>query len=154
MKKVLVAFFSLSGKTEAMAGFVGEGVRFSGNQADVKSVSDFKGAGDLAGYGGFIFGCPTYFQDIPEPMKRFLFLCRQADLQGKLAGAFGSYTHEVGYGQGGNAAVMVFDTMRFVYKMEPFELGPLKLREAILETIEGPRACQDYGKVFGERLGA
>jgi len=31
MKKVLVAYFSLSGKTEKMAEYVAEGVRFSGH---------------------------------------------------------------------------------------------------------------------------
>jgi hypothetical protein len=38
--------------------------------------------------------------------------------------------------------------------MQPFELGSFKLKEAIVETAEGARACQDYGKVFGEKLQA
>jgi len=148
MKKVLIAYFSLTGKTEKMAEYIAEGVRFSGQQAVTRKISDLKSANDLAGYDGYIFGSPTYHRDMAEPMKTFLFLARKANLEGKLAGAFGSYTHS------GDAPAIIFDTMRYVYKMEPFELGSFNLKEAVVETIEGVRACQDYGRVFGEKLGA
>jgi len=81
-----------------------------------------------------------------EPMKTFLFLAKKADLEGKLAGAFGSYTHS------GDAPAIIFDTMQYVYKMQPFELGSFNLKEAGIETAEGMHACQDYGRVFGEKL--
>ena len=148
MKSVLIAYFSLSGNTEKMAEYIGEGVRFSGHQAVIKKVSGIKSADDLAGYDGYIFGSPTYYRDIAEPMKTFLFLGRKANLNGKLGGAFGSYTHD------GNAPAIIFDTMQYVFNMEPFELGPFNLKEDILETSEGMRACQDYGRVFGEKLGS
>ena len=148
MKKVLIAYFSLTGKTEKMAEYIAEGVRFSGQQAVTRKISDLKSANDLAGYDGYIFGSPTYHRDMAEPMKTFLFLARKANLEGKLAGAFGSYTHS------GDAPAIIFDTMRYVYKMEPFELGSFNLKEAVVETIEGVRACQDYGRAFGEKLGA
>ena len=164
--KVLVAYFSLTGNTEKMAEYIAEGVRFSGQQAVVKKISDIKSANDLADYDGYIFGSPTYHRDMAEPMKTFLFLAKKADLEGKLAGAFGSYTHS------GDAPAIIFDTMQYVYKMEPFELGALNLKEAQLEGTrggeqvprqyisgevygdvrEGMRACQDYGRVFGEKV--
>jgi hypothetical protein len=81
-----------------------------------------------------------------EPMKTFLFLAKKANLKGKLASAFGSYTHS------GDAPAIIFDTMQHVYKMQPFELGSFNLKEAVIETAEGTRACQDYGRVFGEKL--
>ena len=166
--KVLIAYFSLSGKTEKMAEYIAEGVRFSGQQVVVKKISDIKSANDLADYDGYIFGSPTYHRDMAEPMKTFLFLAKKANLAGKLAGAFGSYTHS------GDAPAVIFDTMQYVYKMEPFELGALNLKEAQLEETgrgepshrqyiagevhgeagEGRRACQDYGKVFGQKLGS
>jgi len=146
--KVLIAYFSLSGNTEKMAGYIAEGVRFSGQQAVAKKLSDIKSADDLADYDGYIFGSPTYHRDMAEPMKTFLFLAKKADLEGKLAGAFGSYTHS------GDAPAIIFDTMQYVYKMEPFELDSLNLKEAAIETGEGMHACQDYGKVFGEKLGS
>ena len=148
MKKVLVVYFSLTGKTEKMAEYIAEGVRFGGQQAVIKKISDIKSANDLAGYDGYIFGSPTYHRDMADPMKTFLFLARKANLEGKLAGAFGSYTHS------GDAPAAIFDTMQYVYKMEPSELGSFNLKEAVVETSEGMRTCQDYGRVFGEKLGS
>ena len=147
MGKVLIVYFSLSGNTEKMAEYIAEGVRFSGQQAVVRKISDIKSAKDLNGYDGYIFGSPTYHRDMAEPMKTFLFLAKKADLEGKLAGAFGSYTHS------GDAPAIIFDTMQYVYRMEPFELGSFNLKEAIIELGEGMRACQDYGRVFGDKLG-
>lgn len=148
MKKVLIAYFSLTGKTERMAEYVAEGVRFAGCQATIKKISDLKNASDLEGYDGYIFGSPTYHRDMAEPMKTFLFLAKKANLEGKVAGAFGSYTHS------GDAPALIFDTMQYVYKMIPFELNSFNLKEAIVETQEGTRSCQDYGRAFGEKLGA
>jgi flavodoxin len=148
MAKVLVVYFSLTGKTEKMAEYIAEGVRFSGNEAVTKRTSEIKTVDDVAGYDGYIFGSPTYHRDMAGPMKNFLFLAAKADLEGRLAGAFGSYTHS------GDAPAMIFDTMQYVYKMRPVALGSFNLLEAIVDTTEGTRACQDYGKVFGEKLRA
>jgi flavodoxin len=153
VSNILVAYFSLSGHTEKMAQFISEGIRFSGQEAVMKKISEFKSVQDLNGYDGYIFGSPTYFQDVAEPMKTFLFLAKKAELKGKPAGAFGPYTHDVGYKPSSNGAVIVFETMQYVYQMEPFELGALKLTESTVDTTDGMRACQDYGKVFGEKLG-
>jgi len=144
--KVLIAYFSLSGNTENMAKYIAEGIRISGSQAVTKKISELKTVETLAGYDGYIFGSPTYHRDMAEPMKTFLFLANKADLEGKLAGAFGSYTHS------GDAPAIIFDTMQYVYKMEPVDLGSFNLKESIIGTEEGMRACQDYGKVFGESL--
>jgi len=146
MKKILIAYYSLTGTTQKMAEYIAEGARISGQQITIKKLSVIKSAEELAGYDGYIFGSPTYHRDMAEPMKTFLFLVRKANLEGKLGGAFGSYTHD------GNAPEMIFNTMQYVYKMEPFELGPFNLLEAKMETSEGMHACQDYGKVFGETL--
>ena len=145
--KVLVAYFSLSGKTEKMAEYIAEGVRISGQEATVKKISDIKNADDLAGYDGYIFGSPTFHRDMANPMKTFLFLANNAGLEGKLAGSFGSYTHS------GDAPAIIFDTMQYVYKMKPCELGSFNLKEAVVEMSDGMRSCQDYGRVFGEDLG-
>ena len=167
MKRVLIAYFSLSGNTRKMAEYIAEGVRFSGQEAVVKKISAIKKAEELAGYDGYIFGSPTFYRDIAEPMKTFLFLAKKAELEGKLAGAFGSYTHD------SDVPAVIFDTMQYVFDMEPFELGSLKMLDATLqepgrdsgpsrqyiagevhgESREGMRACQDYGRAFGERLG-
>ena len=146
MKKVLVAYFSLTGKTEQMAEYVAEGIRFAGGEATIKKISEIQNADDLAGYDGYIFASPTYHRDMAEPMKTFLFQARKANLEGKLAGAFGSYTHS------SDAPAIIFDTMQYVFKMQPIELCSFNLKEALVETTEGMRACQDYGRVFAEKL--
>ena len=146
MKRVLIAYFSLTGNTEKMAQFVAEGVRFSGQQAFIKKISEINTVDDLNGYDGYIFGSPTYHRDAPETFKTFLFFARKGDLAGKLAGTFGSYTHS------GDAPGLVFETMQYVYKMIPFKLSSFRLKDEMLGNPEGMRACQDYGRVFGEEV--
>ncbi|UCD09655.1 MAG: flavodoxin domain-containing protein [Dehalococcoidales bacterium] len=146
MAKVMIAYFSLTGNTESMAQYIGEGVRFSGNEAVVKKISDIKKADDLEDYDGYIFGSPTYHRDMAEPVKTFLFMAKNANIEGKLAGAFGSYTHS------GDAPNIILETMEYVYKMEPFNLQSLNQLEKVVGTQEGIKTCQDYGRAFGESL--
>ena len=144
MKKVLVAFLSRTGKTEKMAEYIAEGIRFTGNMADLIKISEIKNEKALEGYDAYVFGCPTYHRDITEGMKTFLFSAKKANLIGKIGGAFGSYTHS------GESAQMIFDTMQHVFKMEMVDLGPLDMKEHTIDTPEGMRACQDYGKAIGQ----
>lgn len=146
MKRVLVAYYSRTGKTEKMAEDVAEGVRFSGNGAEIKKIGDIKDEKDFEGYDGFLFGCPTYHKDMTENFKTFLFLAQKGNLAGKLGGAFGSSTHT------GEAPKLIFDTMEFVFNMKMTNLGPFDLREKVVVTDEGMRACQAYGKAFGKML--
>lgn len=146
MKKILVAYDSRTGKTETMAEYVAEGIRISGNQAELKKITTIKNEKDLQGYDGYVFGSPTYHRDMIGTMKTFLFLVQKAKLEGKVGGAFGSYTHS------GDAPKLIFDTMENVFKMEMVNLGSFNLRERLVDTTEGMRACQAYGKAIGEKL--
>lgn len=146
MKKVLVAYYSRTGNTEKMAEYIGEGIRITENGAELKKISEIKSEKDLEGYDGFVFGCPTYHRDLTAGMKTFLFLAEKANLVGKMGGAFGSYTHS------GESANMIYDTMLYVFKMDMVDLGALDLKEQVLETDEGLRACQNYGKAVGQKF--
>lgn len=146
MKKVLVCYLSRTGNTKKMAEFLAEGVRMTGNTAELKKISEIKSGKDFEGYDGFVFGCPTYHRDITEGMKRFLFMAEEAKLVGKIGGAFGSFTHS------GESASIIYDTMLYVFKMEMVDLGALDLKEHLLETDEGINACQDYGKAIGQKF--
>jgi flavodoxin len=148
MNKILVAYVSRTGNTQKMAEFIAEGIRFSGHDPILKKVSEIKNAKGLEGYDGFIFGCPTYHRDMTASMKTFLFIAEKANLLGKMGGAFGSYTHS------GESAQMVFDTMEFVFKMDMVDLGALNLKEAIIDTPDGLKACQEYGKAVGQKFGS
>jgi flavodoxin len=146
MKKVLIAYVSRTGKTQKMADYIAEGIRFSGNEAEIKKTTEIKNEKDLEGYDGYVFGCPTYHRDLTAGMKTFLFVAEKLNLVGKMGGAFGSYTHS------GESAPMIFDTMQYVFKMDMVDLGPLSLKEAIIDTTDGTRACQDYGKAIGQKF--
>jgi len=146
MKKVVVAYVSRTGNTEKIAEYIAEGVRFSGNEVDLKKVNNIKSEKELEGYDGFIFGCPTYHRDMTAGMKTFLFLAEKAQLVGKMGGAFASYTHS------GESGYMVYDTMLYVFKMDMVDLGPLNLKEAVISTPDGIKACQDYGKAVGKKF--
>ncbi len=148
MKKALIAYDSRTGKTKQMAEYIAEGIRIAGHDADVKKLAEIKTEKDLQGYDAYLFGSPTYHRDMIGTMKTFLFLVQTAKLAGKVGGAFGSYTHS------GDAPKLIFDTMENVFKMDMVNLGSFNLQEHFLEATQGLRACQDYGKAIGEKLGA
>ncbi len=146
MKKVLIAFASRTGNTKKMAEYIAEGIRFSSNEATISKISDLKETKDIAGFDGYVLGCPTYHRDMTGGMKTFLFMAEKANLLGKMGGAFGPYTHS------GESAPMLFDTMNYVFKMDMVDLGALSIKDAVLETDEGLKACQDYGKAVGQKF--
>jgi flavodoxin len=146
MKKVLIAYDSRTGNTKQMAEFIAEGVRISGHEAELEKITAIKNEKALQGYDAYIFGCPTYHRDMTDGMKTFLFLVQKAGLEGKAGGAFGSHTHS------GDAPKLIFDTMEYVFKMDMVDLGPFKLKEDIVPTGEGMRACQDYGKAMAQKV--
>lgn len=146
MGKILIAFYSRTGKTEKMAEYIAEGIRFGGNDAEIRKLTDIKSEKELEGYDGYILGCPTYHRDMTNNMKTFLFLVEKAHLNGKAGGAFGSYTHS------GDAPKYIYDTMENVFKMDMTSLGSFNLLEHLVEDTEGMRACQDYGKSVSEKL--
>lgn len=146
MKKVLIAYASRTGNTMKMASYIAEGVRFSGSEVDVKKINEIGNVKALEGYDAYVFGSPTYHRDMTGSMKTFLFLGQKTNLVGKVAGAFGSYTHS------GDAPKLILDTMQHVFKMDVSDLGSFNLLEDRVGTAEGLRACQDYGKAIGEKL--
>jgi flavorubredoxin len=152
MKRVLIAFLSTSGKTEQMAQYIAEGVRFNGLEAIIKNMMDIKDTGDIDGFDGYIIGSPTFSLDMPVPVQTFLAMSKRVNLQGKLGGAFGSYRHDVGYRHDNYAPNLIFEILRNENKMEPFELGPFSLQEDMISSSEGMKACHDYGRRFGQQL--
>ncbi|MCG8685748.1 MAG: flavodoxin domain-containing protein [Desulfobacterales bacterium] len=146
MKKVLIAYTSRTGTTKKMADYLAEGIRMAGAEVSAVKISQLKDEGEIAGYDGYLFGCPTYHKDMTGGMKQFLFVAERANLTGKIGGAFGSHTHS------GESAPMIYDTMQHVFKMDVTDLGPLNLTEAMMETDEGTKACQQYGKALAEKF--
>ncbi len=146
MKKVLIVYSSRTGKTETMANYLAEGLRFAACEVTVKKISEIDNEEDIVGYDGYLFGCPTYHKDMTAGMKQFLFKAELANLVGKIGGAFGSHTHS------GESAPMIYDTMLHVFKMDMTDLGALNLTEAQVGSTDGLKACQEYGRAVGGKM--
>ena len=78
---------------------------------------------------------------------------KKGNFEGRLGGAFGPYLHDASYQHNEHAPALILDILQKEFRMRPFELGALALREDILDTRDGIKACQDYGRIFGQRLG-
>jgi flavorubredoxin len=152
MQRVLVVYFSTSGKTQEMAEFIAEGIRFNGLQAVVKKINDIKEPSEIAEYDGYIVGSPTFSLDMPAPVKTFLSVLKKAHAETKLGGAFGPYLHDASYQHDEHAPALILSILQNDINMKLFDLGALSLKEDILETRDGIKACQEYGRVFGQRL--
>ena len=96
MKEIMIAYWSGTGNTAAMAAILGKGIQDGGATAKVVSVEDIK-ADDLKDYPVFALGCPsmgnetleeTYMEDFVTEVESFA--------SGKKIGLFGSY----GWGDG------------------------------------------------------
>lgn len=146
MKRILIVYDSRTGRTQRMAERIADGVRSSGKEALTRRISEIKDASELEGYEGYLFGSPTYFKDTTNEMKTFLFLANQANLGGKVGGAFGSYTHI------GNGPKMIHDTMEHVFRMNMAEINPFNVKEQLLDSGKGDQACLEYGKAMAEKI--
>jgi len=144
MAKVLIVYASRSGETEKMATIIAEGVRFSGNEAEVKSVKDIGSENDTDGYDALVLGSATYHGDMIQPMKTLLFLLEKAALEGKPGGSFGAF------GWSGEAPDRIFDTMKHIYKMDMVS-GAMRLKSTYIGG--GITMAQDYGKEIAAKLG-
>jgi len=58
MSKIIVAYWSQTGNTEAMANAVGEGIKAAGGEADVVPVSAVS-VDELKAASSFALGCPA-----------------------------------------------------------------------------------------------
>jgi len=143
MAKALIVFATRNGETEKIAEIIAEGIRFSLAEVTVCDVKKLKNVEDIAGYDAYVFGSSTYHGEMMSTMKTFLFLAEQADLNGKIGGAFGSY------GWSGEAAERIFDTMKNIYGMNMVD-APLMLKTVAVDG--GLKMAQDYGREIGERL--
>jgi NAD(P)H dehydrogenase (quinone) len=104
MARVLIAYYSRTGKTEQLARAVAEGAEGAGADVTLKSIEDCSAA-DLLDFDGIILGAPTYYGAIPWEMKRVIDDSVQyhGQLHGKVGGAF-STSANVG---GGNETTVL-----------------------------------------------
>lgn len=96
MSKIVVAYWSQTGNTEAMANAIGEGIAAAGVEAQVVSVSDIAAA-QLENEPVFALGCPAMGAEVLEEDEMEPFVAEvEKFAAGKKIAIFGSY----GWGDG------------------------------------------------------
>lgn len=96
MGEIIIAYWSGSGNTEAMASMVAKGVEAAGKTAKVVSIDDFQ-ASELKDQAVFALGCPAMGDEVLEETIVEPFVAEvEKFASGKKIGLFGSY----GWGDG------------------------------------------------------
>jgi NAD(P)H dehydrogenase (quinone) len=121
--KVLVAYYSLTGNTEQMAGGVVKGVQsVAGATVNLKKVEEVTKA-DLERADAIVLGCPTYYGNIPGKMKVVIddwSWKMKVDFTDKIGGAFST-----GGGQVGGKEFVVMSLLVFMLQNRMVVAGPL-----------------------------
>jgi len=144
MAKVLIVCSTRTGETRQIGELIAEGIRIAGADAIVKDAKFIKQQSDLEGYDAVVFGSATYHGDMMQAMKTLLFLAENADLEGKVGGAFGAF------GWSGEAPDRIFNTMKNIFKMK-MVAQPLRLKTSALAG--GLQMAQQYGREIVKKLG-
>ena len=140
MDKVIVAYWSQTGNTAAMAAAVGEGITEAGKEAVVTDISSVS-MDDLKEASAFALGCPAMGAEVLEEDEfEPMFASCEAKLSGKRIALFGSY----GWGDG--------EWMRD-WETRCKEAGAVLICESVIcnemPDDEGIQSC----KALGENLG-
>lgn len=96
MDTIIIAYWTQTGNTKAMAEAVGEGVEIAGKKADVRHISEVS-MDSLREAQVFAMGCPAMGAEVLEEGEMEPFVMEvEGFAQGKRIGLFGSY----GWGDG------------------------------------------------------
>ena len=96
MDTIIIAYWTQTGNTKAMAEAVGEGVETAGKKADVRHISEVS-MDRLREAQAFALGCPAMGAEVLEEGEMEPFVMEvEGFAQGKRIGLFGSY----GWGDG------------------------------------------------------
>lgn len=138
MSQIIVAYWSQTGNTEAMAQAVGEGIKEAGKECAVLSISEVS-LSDLEAASSFALGCPAMGAEVLEEAEMEPFVEEvEKFAKGKNIALFGSY----GWGDG--------EWMRD-WEQRMLDAGANVLnREGLIcheaPDDEGIEACKSLGK--------
>ncbi len=144
MKKALIIYATRTQNTKGIAELIAEGLRMSGVEvklvgANSKEIEDI----NFEEYDAIILGSATYHGEMMQPMKTLLFRMEQANLEGKVGGAFGAF------GWSGEAPDRIFDTMANIFNMKMVK-GALRLKSPKLQGAV--QMAHDYGKEIAQKM--
>lgn len=108
MAKALVVYDSATGNTEKMAVAIGDGLRETGLDVEVKKVSNIN-LDDLVAADAIVMGSPTYFSTVTAKMKALIDKSIQLwpDEPGKLKNKIGAAFTSCAGVDGGNETVLL-----------------------------------------------
>ncbi len=91
MRKIAVVYWSGTGNTEQMAGFVAQGVTAAGGEAQLFTAAEF-GPEQMDQFDAIAFGCPAMgAEQLEEGEFEPMFTACEPKLSGKTIALFGSY---------------------------------------------------------------
>ena len=141
--KALVAYSTRTKNTLKIGELIAEGIRSSGIEVDTIPVRDIEKAEDLESYDALAFGSATEGEDIQWAMEKMLKLAEEANLKGKVGGAFGAY------GWSGEASEKIYAIMK-----NTFEIDMVRsfLRLKAEEIEDNKEEARDYGREIARKL--
>jgi flavorubredoxin len=110
--KALGAYSTRTKNTQKIGELIAEGIRSSGIEVDTVPVLAIEKAEDLERYDALAFGSATEGEDIMWGMEKMLKLAEEANLKGKVGGAFGAY------GWSGEAPEKIYAIMKNTFEMD------------------------------------
>jgi len=110
--KALVAYSTRTKNTQKIGELIAEGILSSGIEVDTVPVRDIERAEDLERYDALVFGSATEGEDVMWGMEKMLKLAEEANLKGKVGGAFGAY------GWSGEAPEKIYVIMKNTFEMD------------------------------------
>ena len=111
MAKILVTYYSKTGKTESMAKEVIKGVEKEGVDCDLINIESFD-VNSLIKYAGIIMGSPTYYGLPAAEIKKVI--DESVRFHGKLAGKVGGAFTSAGNIGGGNETTILAILQAFI----------------------------------------
>jgi len=141
--KALVTYSTRTKNTLKIGELIAEGIRSSGIEVDTIPVRDIEKAEDLESYDALAFGSATEGEDIQWAMEKMLKLAEEANLKGKVGGAFGAY------GWSGEASEKIYAIMKNIFEMDMVR-SFLRLKAEEIE--DNKEEARDYGREIARKL--
>jgi flavodoxin I len=141
MPKIVVVYLSTSGNTKAMADAIVEGAK--SRNVDAKSMNFHEAKiEELKSADAIALGSSTFYYKMLPPMEKFIESLSRANVNAKIAAAFGSY------GWSGEAPVMIAEQMR---KLGMNVIDPV-LRIQYAPTEKDLEECKRLGKDLANKV--
>jgi len=149
--KLLVAYYSRSGNTKAMAESIAQGVKKENVTVELRDIKEVT-PDCLLEFEGFIFGSPTYYGLMAGELKKLF--DESVKLHGKLSGKLGGGFASAGMmGGGGETTIMSIIQAMLVHGMIIIgdarlqHYGPLSIGKPDGSDID---TCTKYGQKIAQ----